>query len=44
VLRVPMDDYTIEVLPFLGAMLVVLVLLTVFPQLTLWLPNLVYGQ
>jgi tripartite ATP-independent transporter DctM subunit len=43
VLKVPMDDYTMEVLPFLGAMLVVLVLLTVFPQLTLWLPNLVYG-
>jgi len=43
VLKVPMDDYTIEVLPFLGAMLVVLVLLTVFPQLTLWLPNLMYG-
>jgi tripartite ATP-independent transporter DctM subunit len=44
VLKVPMDDYTMEVLPFLGAMLVVLVLLTVFPQLSLWLPNLVYGK
>ena len=43
VLKVPMDDYTIEVLPFLGAMIGVLVLLTVFPQLTLWLPNLLYG-
>lgn len=43
VLKVPMDDYTVEVLPFLGAMLVVLVLLTLFPQLTLWLPNLMYG-
>lgn len=43
VLKVPMDDYTVEVLPFLGAMLVVLVLLTLFPQLSLWLPNLVYG-
>ena len=44
VLKVPMDDYTVEVLPFLGAMLAVLVLLSVFPQLVLWLPNLVYGQ
>jgi TRAP-type C4-dicarboxylate transport system permease large subunit len=44
VLKVPMDDYTVEVIPFLGAMLVVLVLLSVFPQLVLWLPNLVYGQ
>jgi len=31
------------VLPYLGAMLVVLGMLTVFPQLTLWLPNLIYG-
>ena len=44
VLKVPVDDYTIEVLPFLASMMVVLVLLSVFPQLVLWLPNLVYGQ
>jgi len=43
VMRVPMEDYTVEVLPFLGAMLVVLLLLTLFPQITLWLPNMVYG-
>jgi len=43
VMRVPMEDYTIEVLPFLAAMLAVLLLLTLFPQLTLWLPNYVYG-
>ena len=43
VLHVPMEDYAIEVLPFLGAMLVVLLLLTVFPAITLWLPDLVYG-
>ena len=43
VMRVPMEDYTIEVLPFLAAMLGVLLLLTLFPQLTLWLPNWVYG-
>ena len=44
VLRVPMEDYTVEVMPFLGAMLVVLLLLTLFPQITLWLPDLVYGK
>jgi tripartite ATP-independent transporter DctM subunit len=44
VLKVPMDDYTVEVLPYLGAMMGVLVLLTVFPQITLWLPNLVFGR
>jgi tripartite ATP-independent transporter DctM subunit len=43
VLRVPMEDYTIEVLPFLGAMCVVLLLLSLFPQLTLFLPNLLMG-
>lgn len=43
VLKVPMEDYTMEVMPFLGAMIVVLLLLTVFPSITLWLPNLVYG-
>lgn len=43
VLRVPMEHYTIEVLPFLGAMLLVLLLLTLVPQLSLFLPNLVYG-
>ena len=44
VLRVPMEDYTIEVLPFLGAMLLVLLALSLFPQLTLFLPDLVYGK
>ena len=44
VMRVPMEDYTVEVLPFLGAMLVVLLLLTLFPQITLWLPDLMYGK
>lgn len=43
VLRVPMEDYSVEVMPFLGAMLGVLLMLTVFPQITLWLPDLVYG-
>jgi tripartite ATP-independent transporter DctM subunit len=43
VLRVPMDDYTIEVLPFLGALMVLLVVLSLFPQLSIFLPNLVFG-
>ena len=44
VLKVPMHRYAVEVMPFLGAMMVVLVLLTIFPQLSVWLPNLVYGK
>jgi tripartite ATP-independent transporter DctM subunit len=41
--RAPSDEVNREVLPFLGVMLLLLVALTVFPQITLWLPNLVYG-
>ncbi len=43
VLKVRMLDYTREVMPFLSAMLVVLLLTTMVPQLTLALPNWVYG-
>lgn len=43
VLRVRMGDYAREVLPYLGMMFVLLGILTFFPQLSLWLPNLIYG-
>lgn len=43
VLRVPMMDYAREVAPFLLAMIVVLILLSAFPQISLLLPNLIYG-
>lgn len=43
-LRVRMGDYTREVLPYLAAMMVLLVVLSVFPQISLWLPDLLYGQ
>jgi tripartite ATP-independent transporter DctM subunit len=43
VLRVPMEVYTIEILPFLGAMCVVLGLITFVPGLSLWLPDLIMG-
>jgi TRAP-type C4-dicarboxylate transport system permease large subunit len=38
-----MNDYAVEVMPFLGALMVSLLLLTYFPQITIWLPNLIYG-
>lgn len=44
VLRVPMNRYTVEVMPFLGAMMLLLAILSVFPQLTVALPDLVYGK
>lgn len=43
VLKVPMMAYAREVLPYLGMMMLLLVMLSMFPQLSLWLPNLVYG-
>jgi len=43
VLRVPMEVYTIEILPFLGALCVVLLLITFVPEVSLWLPDLIMG-
>jgi len=38
--EVPLKDLVLEVLPFLYAMIVALVLITFFPELVLWLPRL----
>lgn len=43
-LRVSMADYSREVAPYLAVMMGLLVVLSVFPQLSLWLPNLIYGS
>ena len=43
VLRVPMEVYSVEILPFLGAMFIVLGLVTFVPEISLVLPNWVYG-
>jgi len=43
VLKVPMGAYTREVMPYLAMMIVLLVILSAFPQLSLWLPDLIYG-
>lgn len=43
VLNVSMRDYAIEVLPFLAMMFCLLGILSAFPGLTLWLPNLLYN-
>lgn len=42
-LKVPMAAYAREVAPYLAVMMGLLVVLSVFPQLSLWLPNLIYG-
>lgn len=43
VLSVPMRDYAVEVMPYLLMMCGLLIILSVFPGLTLWLPNLMYN-
>lgn len=43
VLKVPMEVYTVEILPILGAMLAVLGVITFLPQVSLFLPNLIMG-
>ncbi len=42
--EVPVHKVAWEALPYVWALLVVLVVLILFPQLTLFLPNLVYGM
>lgn len=41
--KVPFEKVTMAVLPFLVPLIVVLILITYLPALTLWLPNLVLG-
>lgn len=43
VLRVRMGDFAREALPYLMMMMGLLLLLSMFPQISLWLPNLIYG-
>ncbi|MDI6025341.1 TRAP transporter large permease [Corticibacterium sp. UT-5YL-CI-8] len=43
VMRVPMMAYAREVVPYLAMMMLLLGVLSVFPQLSLWLPDLIYG-
>lgn len=43
ILDVSIPDFFREAKPFIGALLVVLVLIILFPQLSTFLPNLVYG-
>ena len=43
VLNVSMRDYAVEVMPYLLMMCGLLVILSAFPGLSLWLPNLLYN-
>jgi tripartite ATP-independent transporter DctM subunit len=43
ILRVPVQRFTVEALPLLVSMFIVLALITYFPGLVLWLPNRLMG-
>ncbi len=42
--EISLKDIYVSIIPFVGVMLLALTLVMVFPQIALWLPNLVYGQ
>lgn len=44
ILKCPMNEYTKEALPFLGAVLLLVSIMIVFPQIVLYIPNLVFGS
>ncbi len=43
ILKCPMDEYTKEAIPFLGAVVVLVVLMIFFPWIVLTVPDLVFG-
>ncbi|MDR2418751.1 MAG: TRAP transporter large permease [Treponema sp.] len=43
IIKCPVEDYTKESLPFLGAVLLELAILVFLPGLVLWIPNMIFG-
>lgn len=43
ILKCPIDEYTRESLPFFGVIFLEILVLIFFPQVFMWLPNLVFG-
>ncbi len=44
ILKCPMNEYTQEALPFIAAVLLLVLVMTLFPQIVLFLPNIVFGR
>ena len=42
--EISLRDIYISIIPFVGVMILALALVTAFPGIALWLPNLVYGN
>jgi tripartite ATP-independent transporter DctM subunit len=43
IIKCPVEDYTKESLPFLGAVLLELAILVFLPDVVLWVPNMIFG-
>jgi tripartite ATP-independent transporter DctM subunit len=44
IIKCPVEQYTKASLPFLGAILLELAILVFFPDLVLWIPNMIFGK
>jgi tripartite ATP-independent transporter DctM subunit len=44
IIKCPVEDYTRESLPFLGAVLLELAILVFLPDIVLWIPNMIFGS
>ena len=44
ILKCPMNEYTREALPFLGAVILLVAIMIIFPEIVLYVPNLVFGH
>jgi TRAP-type C4-dicarboxylate transport system permease large subunit len=42
-MNVKIEEYTVEALPFIGAVVALIAALVFLPDLVLWLPNLAFG-
>ena len=43
-LKCPMDEYTLEALPLIFAVIALVMLMIVWPESVLFLPNMVFGN
>jgi len=44
IMKCPIEEYVKESLPFVGMVVVEIVILSFFPQVFMWLPNLIFGR
>ena len=42
-LKMKVDDFIRELMPFIGVLLAILLLMVFWPEICTWIPNLIYG-